>query len=400
MYSPDDATVLTQAVPQPLLDAQEELTAWRHDLHRHPELAFEETRTASFVAEHLRKAGIDCVEGIGGTGVVGILRKGRSGRAIGLRADMDALPMREGNRFAHRSTVDGKFHGCGHDGHTVMLLAAARHLAQAGRFDGTVFAIFQPAEENAGGGKAMIDDGLFDRFPMSAVFGLHNYPGLGVGRFAIRKGPMMASFDSFDIVVRGEGGHGAFPHLATDALTAAAHMVTALNGLVPKRIDALDPAVVSVTRIAAGQTYNVIPDCAELAGAVRTLSDTARDRLESQLGHMASAIAGAHCTRTELRYRRAYPVLVNDGVETARAVAAAAALVGANRVDAHHPPIMGSEDFAFMLAACPGAYMLIGNGDGEGACMVHNPHYDFNDTILPLGAAYWARLAEQALSQA
>ncbi len=388
------------AAIQRLIDTLAEMTAWRHDLHAHPETAFEEHRTAGLIADKLAGFGIAVQRGLARTGVVGTLagRHG-DGPAIGLRADMDALAMDEKNRFAHRSTEPGKMHACGHDGHSAMLLGAARYLAETRDFAGTVQFIFQPAEENEGGGRAMIEDGLFDRFPMDAVFGLHNMPGLAAGSFAMRAGPMMAAFDVFEIALSGRGAHAAMPHLGTDAIVAAAHLVTALQTLVSRAVDPLESAVVSVTQIHGGSAWNVLPEDVVLRGTTRHFRATVQQSLEDGIRRIAAGVAAAHGVGAELRYERRYPATVNTAPEAAFAAEVAAGLVGEDALDRAPPPLMGAEDFAFMLRERPGCYAWIGNGPGTGGCHLHNPHYDFNDAILPLGASYWVRLVETRLAR-
>ena len=378
---------------------QSDFTAWRRDIHAHPELAFEETRTSDIVAAKLESFGLAVHRGLGKTGVVGTLKSGRGNRAIGLRADMDALPLQELSELPHKSVHDGKMHACGHDGHTTMLLAAARYLAEAKSFDGTVHFIFQPAEENEGGGQAMVRDGLFEKFPVEAIYGMHNLPGIPVGDFAMRVGPIMAASDRFDAVIHGKGAHAAFPHTGIDPILIAAHVITAWQALVSRHTDPLQSAVLSVTSIHAGDTYNVIPDSVSLRGTVRSFDARVQDRMEAQLQSVGQQICAAFGARLELDYRRGYPATVNTDAETQHAIRAATKLVGKEHVNANAAPLMGSEDFAFMLQARPGCYIFIGNGagDGAGSCMIHNPHYDFNDTIIPLGASYWIQLVEDLL---
>lgn len=374
------------------------LVALRHELHAHPELAFEEHRTADLVVRVLEKAGIEVHRGLAGTGVVGVLRAGRSPRAIGLRADMDALPIEEENTFPHRSRHPGRMHACGHDGHTAMLLAAAEYLAATREFDGTVYFIFQPAEEGEGGARAMIEDGLFTRFPMDAVFGLHNWPGLPVGQIAVHSGPVMASTDQFDIILRGHGAHAAMPHQGRDPVLAGAALVQALQGLISRECAPLDAAVLSVTRFHAGEAYNVIPPQAVLGGTVRTLRPEVQAQLEAAIERMATGIAQAHGMQAQVDYRRGYPATVNSLREAAFCRLVAAEVVGEAQVRTDLPPSMGAEDFAYMLRERPGCYVWLGNGPGEGGCTLHNPRYDFNDAALPIGAAYWVRLAERWLA--
>ncbi len=374
------------------------LTAIRRDLHQHPELAFEERRTADIVVRELEASGIEVARGLARTGVVGTLRAGSGGRAIGLRADMDCLPLAELNDFAHRSSAAGCMHACGHDGHTAMLIGAARHLAKTRRFNGTVHFIFQPGEEMAGGGKVMVEEGLFTRFPVDAVYGMHNLPGLAAGRFGMRVGPIMAAIDEFDVTVRGDGGHAALPHRAIDPVLVQAHIVTALQSIVARQIDPLDNAVLTVTQVHGGDAYNVIPESVVLRGTVRSFRSEVSERVEQALRHISAQVASAFGARVEVAYRKLYPATVNTAAETASAASAAARVVGDANVATDAAPLMASEDFAYMLQARPGAYIFIGNGAGEGSCMLHNPRYDFNDDVLPLGVAYWTSLVEQELA--
>ncbi|MCS6785729.1 MAG: M20 family metallopeptidase [Thiobacillaceae bacterium] len=386
------------AVLPELLAGRERYITLRRDLHAHPELAFEERRTAEVVAGVLRAAGIEVHTGLARTGVVGVLRRGESPAAIGLRADMDALPIEEANDFAHRSRHPGRMHACGHDGHTAMLLAAAEYLAAQGRFDGTVYFIFQPAEETVGGARVMVEEGLFERFPMQAVYGMHNWPGLPAGEFAVHSGPVMACSDQFDIVLRGRGAHAAFPQLGCDPVVAAAALVQALQTVVSRTLDPLQPAVLSVTRLVAdGGAYNVIPAEARLAGTVRAFRPEVQDAVEAAMQQLGEGIAAAHGVAIEFNYTRGYPPTVNDAREAARCRQVIETLVGPQRVHTDLPPSMGAEDFAYLARERPGCYVWIGNGEGAGGCSLHNPHYDFNDAILPLGASYWVRLVEHCL---
>ncbi len=371
--------------------------ALRRDLHAHPETAFEEKRTADLVAQTLAALGVEVHLGLAGTGVVGVLRAGSGTRAIGLRADMDALPVQEQNRFPHHSREAGKMHACGHDGHTAMLLAAADYLAATRNFDGTAYFIFQPAEEGGGGARLMIEEGLFERFPMEAVFGMHNWPGLAAGQFAVMPGPVMASADHFDIVVRGHGAHAAMPHQGVDPVVAGAALVQALQGIVSRTLDPLDNAVLSVTRFHAGDAYNIIPEQALLAGTVRAFRAEVQAQVETAMERVCNGIAASFGVQVTLDYQRGYPATVNSAAEAELCRRAAAGLVGAENVHAGMRASMGAEDFSCMLQAKPGCYVWLGNGLGEGGCMLHNPHYDFNDEVLPLGASYWARLVEQTL---
>ena len=376
---------------------KQQLTDWRRDIHAHPEIAFEEHRTAALVAEKLESFGLEVETAIAGTGVVGTLTKGRGNRAIGLRADLDALPIQEANEFAHKSTHPGLMHACGHDGHTTMLLGAAQHLAKEGEFEGTIYFIFQPAEENEGGGRAMVEAGLFDRFPMEAVYGMHNIPGMPVGSFAIKPGPMMAAFDMFELIVTGKGGHAAMPHLTVDPIIVGTKIVDAFQAIVSRIIDPQEPTVLSVTQFHGGDAYNVIPNEVTIAGCTRCFSTKVQAKLELQMNTIATEICAAYGASCEFKYERRYPPTVNSELEAHLAGSVASEIVGANRVNLNPKSAMGSEDFAFMLQEKPGAYIWIGNGDGEGSCMVHNPGYDFNDDILTLGATWWVRMAETSL---
>lgn len=374
---------------------QEEMTAWRRHLHAHPELAYEEVETARFVAEKLRAFGVDEVhEGIAKTGVVGVIRGRGPGPAIGLRADMDALPIEERTNKPWASKVPGKMHACGHDGHTTMLLGAARHLARTRNFSGTLYLIFQPAEEGFAGARTMIEEGLFERFPMERVFGLHNWPDLPAGEFGMRVGPAMAAADRFTILLEGLGCHGAMPHQGRDPIVAAAALVQALQTIVSREVDPIDNVVISVTRIAAGDAYNVVPDRAELWGTVRTYKPETRDAIERRLREVTDAIAAAYRMTATVRYERGYPATVNSAEEVSLSAAVAAELVGPSKVHSDHPPCMGAEDFAFMLERRPGSYVWMGQGGGEEGRVCHSPFYDFNDEVLVLGASYWVRLVE------
>ncbi len=386
----------------------------RRDIHAHPELCFKEVRTAELVATQLTEWGIPVHRGLGTTGVVGTVHGrdgGQCGRAIGLRADMDALPMTELNTFAHASTHAGHMHACGHDGHTAMLLAAAQHLAQHRDFDGTVYLIFQPAEEGGGGAREMIKDGLFDLFPMDAVYGMHNWPGMPVGSFAVSAGPVMASSNEFHITIRGKGGHAALPHNGIDPVPVACQMVQAFQTIVTRNKKPVDAAVISVTMIHAGEATNVIPDSCELQGTVRTFSIEVLDLIEQRMREVAQHTSAAFGATCEFRFHRNYPPTINHAAEAAFARQVMEDLVGADQVLTQEPT-MGAEDFAYMLQARPGAYVFIANGDGAhrgayeggghdvGPCMLHNPRYDFNDALIPLGATFWVRLVEQWLAAA
>jgi amidohydrolase len=374
-----------------------EMTELRRDIHAHPELGFEETRTAGIVAGKLESFGLEVHRGVGRTGVVGVLRAGSAMASVGLRADMDALPIEEANTFAHRSRHAGRMHACGHDGHTTMLLGAAKALAETRSFDGTVNFIFQPAEEGLGGARAMIDDGLFERFPCDAVFGMHNRPSLPVGWFAVRSGPMMAAGGFFDITIHGKGAHGARPEAGVDPVIVAAHIATALQTIVSRNVSPLDTAVVSVTRIQGGEAYNVIPQSATLAGTVRAFSRPVMERIDSSLRRIAAGVAEGLGAKAEVRLDWKFAPTVNDPKEAEFAAGVCAALVGAERVQRDPPLRMASEDFSFMLEKVPGCYLNVGTGSGETACEVHNPGYDFNDAALPFGAAFFTRLVETRL---
>ena len=375
----------------------DEMTAWRRDFHMHPELGYQETRTAEAVASRLLGFGIEVQRGLGRTGVVGTLRAGSGRGSIGLRADMDALPIEERNDVPHRSRHPGRMHACGHDGHTAMLLGAARHLAAARNFDGTVHFIFQPAEEGLAGAKAMIADGLFERFPMDAVYGLHNAPRRPLGSFYTRPGPIMAASNDFDITVRGRGGHAARPENGIDPVVAAAHVVTALQTIVSRSVSALDTAVLSVTQIHGGTAYNVIPEEVKVSGNARAYRPEVIDRIEAAIARIVAGIAATFGAEMSFDFRRKYPPLVNHAREAGIAADAAAAVVGEAMVERNGPPRTASEDFSFMLQARPGAFIFLGAGMGDGIADVHNPHYDFNDAVLPIGASYFARLVEMTL---
>ncbi|OWT60350.1 M20 aminoacylase family protein [Candidimonas nitroreducens] len=388
---------------------QEEITAIRRDLHAHPELAYEEVRTADVVAEQLQSWGIETHRGLGVTGVVGTIHgKSRNGHALGLRADMDALPMQELNTFPHASSNPGKMHACGHDGHTAMLLAAARYLAQRRDFDGTVHVIFQPAEEGFSGARKMIEDGLFRLFPMQAVFGMHNWPGMPVGSFGVLPGPMMGSSNTFQVELEGKGAHAAMPHLGTDPVMAAVQLAQSFQTIITRDLDPLDPAVLSITQIHAGSADNVIPNSATMRGTVRTFSDQALDLIEQRMSEVAQLGGQAMNCKIAFTFNRKYPATVNHPEETAFSAEVLKSIVGEQNVLQDIRPSMGSEDFAFMLKEKPGCYVWIGNGSGDhrdaghglGPCMLHNGSYDFNDELIPLGATYWVELARRWLAAA
>ncbi|MGD9775030.1 M20 aminoacylase family protein [Diaphorobacter sp.] len=381
----------------------------RRDIHAHPELCFQEVRTADLIAARLTEWGIPIHRGLGQTGVVGIVH-GRDGgacaRAVGLRADIDALPMQEFNTFAHASKHAGKMHACGHDGHTAMLLAAAQHLARHRDFDGTVYLIFQPAEEGGGGARSMIQDGLFEQFPMQAVFGMHNWPGMPAGTFAVSPGPVMASSNEFRITIHGKGSHGAMPNLGIDPVPVACQMVQGFQNIISRNKKPIDAGVISVTMIHAGEATNVVPDSCELQGTVRTFSTEVLDMIERRMRQVAEHTCAAFEARCEFEFVRNYPPTINSPAEAEFARQVMAAIVGEDKVLAQEPT-MGAEDFSFMLQAKPGAYVFIANGDGThrdmghggGPCMLHNPSYDFNDALIPLGGTYWVELARQWLAR-
>ncbi|GAB2491040.1 M20 aminoacylase family protein [Comamonas humi] len=388
--------------------ANPEFRRIRRDLHAHPELGFQEERTSSLVAECLERWGFQVTRYVGGTGVVGTLARGTGRHSIGLRADMDALPMQEANTFEHRSRHDGRMHACGHDGHTAVLLAAAWYLASSGDFNGTLHCIFQPAEEGGqAGARAMIEDGLFERFPCDAVFGLHNMPGRVVGSFGVRSGPFMSSSNRFRIDVKGKGAHASQPDTGVDPLVCAGQIFTGLQTIIARNRMPDDAAVLSVTQFHGGDAVNVIPDSAWLGGTVRTQSDGTLDMIERRMHEIVQGSASAYGCAATLNFERSYPALVNDPQQTAFATEVMREIAGAENVDANAPRLTNSEDFAFMLQARPGCYVLLGNGKGEhrlpghgpGPCLVHNPSYDFNDALIPVGASYFVRLAERFLVQ-
>ncbi|MBP0600449.1 amidohydrolase [Herbaspirillum sp. LeCh32-8] len=389
----------------PIVQFHAELQKIRRDIHAHPELSYEEERTADVVAQKLTEWGIPVVRGLGVTGVVGIIKNGDSARAIGLRADMDALPMPELNTFAHASKHEGKMHACGHDGHTAMLLGAAHYLAQHRNFDGTVYVIFQPAEEGGRGAERMIQDGLFEKYPMDAVFGMHNWPGIKAGHFGVTPGPQMASSNEFHVTIKGRGSHAAQPHKAIDPVMTAVQIAQGWQTIVSRNANPNDPAVVSITQIHTGSATNVIPDEAVMIGTVRTFSTGVLDMIERRMQEIAEHTAAAYDATVDFAFKRNYPPLINHEKETAFAVEVLTEQFGAAYVDARTEPTMGAEDFAFMLQHKPGCYVFLGNGDGGhrdhghglGPCNLHNPSYDFNDDLLPIGATYWVRLAEKFL---
>jgi hippurate hydrolase len=382
-----------------IADLHGEITAWRHDLHAHPELLYDVHRTAATVAEKLKAFGCDeVVTGIGRTGVVGLIRGNKGGgdghKVIGLRADMDALPIEEANDVPYKSTVPGKMHACGHDGHTAMLLGAARYLAETRNFAGTAVVIFQPAEEGGGGGRAMVQDGLMERFGVEQVYGMHNFPGLPVGEFAIRPGPIMAAADPLTIEIEGKGGHAARPHLSIDTVLVGAQIINQIQSIVSRNVDPLQSAVVSICMFHAGSTDNVIPQTALLKGTARSLDPKVRDLLEARIHAVVEGTAALYGATAKLTYKRDYPVLRNHERETSFAASVAADVVGGPHVNTAMVPVMGAEDFSFMLEERPGAFIFVGNGPSAG---LHHPAYNFNDEVIPIGTSYWVKLVETAL---
>jgi hippurate hydrolase len=378
-----------------------ELRELRRDLHAHPELAFTETRTSAAVAEQLGRFGIEVHRGLAKTGIVGVIagKQNKSGRSIGLRADMDCLPMHELADIPHRSRHEGRMHACGHDGHTTMLVGAARYLAETRNFDGTAYVIFQPAEESGGGANIMVKEGLFQRFPANEVYGLHNWPGLPPGKMAVRAGPVMASTDEVAITVRGRGGHGAMPHLVVDPVLAAAHIITALQSIASRNVNPIDAVVVSICSLATSQigVFNVIPDHVKLVGTVRTFQPETRDLAERRVREIALKTAEAFGASAAVTYARGYPATINSAREARFAADVGKRVFGADNVITEHEPTMGGEDFAYLLQERPGAYVFLGQGGAAGGCLLHNPNYDFNDEVIPLGAGYLAALVEEAL---
>ena len=379
-----------------------EMKEWRHRIHANPEVAFEEKETSAFVADKLRSFGLEVHTGLAGTGVVGVLRAGKSGasgaHAIGLRADLDALHVLERSGVSYASRREGKMHACGHDGHTAMLLGAAKALAAKKTIDGAVYFIFQPAEENEGGGRVMVQEGLFERFPMRAVYGMHNWPRKPIGSFAMRAGPLMGAYDIFEIVVTGKGAHAAMAYTGKDPMLFAAHAISALQTIVSRNLHPLDAGVVSVTQVHGGDTWNVIPQEVVLRGTVRTFKREVQDLIEQRMRAIVAGLAATFEMSATVRYERRYPATVNAPAETLHAIAAAEAIVGRDNVDTDPTPEMGSEDFAFMLEAKPGCYVWLGAGRGADTPNIHSPQYDFNDDALPIGASYWVALAEQQLA--
>ncbi len=380
-----------------IADLHREITEWRRDFHAHPELLYDVHRTAGSVAEKLKVFGCDeVVTGIGRTGVVGVIRgrKGKSDKVVGMRADMDALPIEEATDLPYKSTNPGKMHACGHDGHTAMLLGAARYLAETRNFGGTAVVIFQPAEEGGAGAKAMVDDGLMDRFGIREVYGMHNYPGLPVGEFCIRPGSIMAAADYVQIDIEGKGAHAARPHLGIDTVLVGAQIINNLQSIVSRNVDPLEAAVVSICVFKAGNTDNVIPQTVQLRGTARSLIAEVQDLLEKRVPEIAQGTAELYGANATVKYRRGYPVLKNHAAQTDFAAAIAGEIAGKDKVDTNMAPVMGAEDFSFMVNARPGAFIFVGNGDSAG---LHHPAYNFNDEIIPLGTSYWVRLAETAL---
>jgi amidohydrolase len=383
-----------------IADLHDEIKTWRHDIHAHPELLYDVHRTAATVAQKLKAFGCDeVVPGIGRTGVVGVIRgrrpaAGAGNKVIGLRADMDALPIEEATGVPYRSTISGRMHACGHDGHTAMLLGAAKYLAETRNFAGTAVVIFQPAEEGGAGGKAMVQDGMMERFGVEQVFGMHNYPGMPVGQFAIRAGPVMASADLVTIEIEGMGGHAARPHLAVDSVLVGAQIINQIQSIVSRNVDPLKSAVISICVFQAGHTDNVIPQTAHLRGTARSLAPDVRDLLERRLGEVVEGTAKLYGAKATLAYARGYPVLSNHERQTAFAASVAAEVAGRDKVDTDMAPVMGAEDFSYMLEARPGAFIFVGNGNSAN---LHHPAYDFNDEVIPLGTSYWVRLVETAL---
>lgn len=378
-----------------------EMRKWRQHLHQFPETAFEETQTAAFIAEKLTSFGLDVHQGLGRTGVVATLSAGNSKKKIALRADMDALFIQEQNIFSHASCHDGKMHACGHDGHSAMLLGAASYLSKNRHFDGTVYFIFQPAEEGRAGAKQMINDGLFDQFPADCVFGMHNFPDIPVGHFAVKTGAMMASSDSFEIIITGKATHAAIPHLGCDPIVVAAQLINSLQTIVSRNIDPADCAVLSITQIHAGNTWNAIPESVVLRGTFRSFNENVKTLIVDKMTQLVNSICTGFDVSVKIQFNpenEGYPVTFNTQAETAIALKAAQAVAGDTCVNQNPTPSMGAEDFSFMLQEKPGCYIWIGNGSSENSCLLHNPHYDFNDEILPVGAAYWVKLVEIMLN--
>lgn len=387
-------------IPSDIQQLHDDMRQWRRHLHQFPETAFEETGTAWFIADKLSDFGLDVHQGLGKTGVVATLSAGDSNKKIALRADMDALFIQEQNTFDHKSRHEGKMHACGHDGHCAMLLGAASYLARNRDFNGTVYFVFQPAEEGRAGAKQMIQDGLFEKFPADCVFGLHNFPDVPLGHFAVKQGPMMASFDCFEIVLTGQATHAAMPHLGSDAIVAAAQLITVLQTIISRTVDPAEQAVVSITQIHAGQTWNALPESVVLRGTFRCFSDSAQKTIADKIRQLTHALCQGFNVTAEIKFNPenpGYPITFNTEEETQMALNAAIAVVGEDGIDRQPTPSMGSEDFAFMLQEKPGCYLWLGNGPAENGCLLHNPHYDFKDEILPIGTAYWVKLVETVL---
>ncbi|MGR9052448.1 MAG: M20 aminoacylase family protein [Gammaproteobacteria bacterium] len=388
------------SIASAMTDLHAEMRQWRRHLHRFPETAFEEIKTARFISDKLQHFGVEVYLGLGGTGVVGTLSAGKGTGKVALRADMDALYIQEKNEFEHKSRHDGKMHACGHDGHSAMLLGAAKYLAQHRHFDGTVHFIFQPAEEGRAGAKRMIEDGLFEMFPCDYVFGLHNYHDIPAGHFAIKAGPLMASFDCFEITLTGQASHAALPHLGSDMIVAAAQLINALQVVVSRNIDPTDAAVLSITQIHGGHTWNALPESVVLRGTYRCFKSKVQTLIAERIKQTVAAVCAAHGAAGSVAFNPenpGYPITINDADAATKALATAVSVVGDDCVDTAPTPTMGSEDFAFMLQEKPGCYIWLGNGPSEGGCLLHNPYYDFNDDILPVGTAYWIRLVEMLL---
>jgi len=400
MMTTSDSDRFNMTITNTIQQLHTDMRQWRQHLHQFPETAFEETETAKFIADKLTGFGLDVHQELGKTGVVATLSAGNSDHKIALRADMDALFIQEQNTFAYRSRHDGKMHACGHDGHSAMLLGAAKYLSEHRNFNGTVYFIFQPAEEGRAGARQMIDDGLFEKFPADCVFGMHNFPDIPSGHFAVKSGAMMASFDCFEITITGQATHAAMPHLGNDAIVASAQLINALQTIVSRTLNPADPAVVSITQIHAGNTWNAIPESVVLRGTFRCFSSTVQTTIANKITQLVNGICGVFDVSADIRFNpenAGYPVTFNTEAESAIALKAAQAVVGENCVDQQPVPSMGSEDFAFMLQEKPGCYIWIGNGSSENSCLLHNPHYDFNDAILPVGVAYWVKLVEMKL---
>jgi len=391
-------TISNRSVTDRIAEINEEMREWRHDFHMHPELRFEEFRTSRIVKEKLLAWGFEVHEGLGGTGVVGVLKSGvDNGKSIGIRADMDALPLQEIGDHAHRSLVDGKMHACGHDGHTATLLGAAKYLAETKNFSGTINLIFQPGEEGGAGAQKMIEDGLFRRFPCDAIYGLHNMPQIPAGEFGIRKGPLMAARDNLEITVHGNGGHAAMPHLTVDPISISVQIYTAAQTFVSRELDPFDNVVISITQFHAGTANNIIPDTASLSASIRTMNKETQSKIRDYFQRLCNSVADQHGIEITCDYIVGYPVTVNNGQNVDKIVKAAKTIAGEKAVDTDCEALMGSEDFSYMLEACPGAYIFLGGGDDKHQFSVHNPRYDYNDDILKVGATLWATLVEQEL---